>query len=121
MCCKEHAIYKTKPLEISLKFDLLLRCENNPCFCVCLFPPPPPPPLKGGRGFLMSPPLAVSLIQLFFISSFVLLPSPVGLSVLSFSAFAVLAHCFWHLTSISLNLHFPKGRLFCVVQGVVVF
>ena len=48
-------------------------------------------PPKGGRGFLMSPPCldlrAASLIPLFYISSFVLLPSPVALSVLSFSTF----------------------------------
>ena len=50
-------------------------------------------PPKGGWGFLMSPPClesqAVSLIPLFYISSLVLLPSPVALSVLSFSAFGL--------------------------------
>ena len=52
-------------------------------------------PLKGGRGFLMSslPPhvwnlRALSLTPLFNIFSFVLLPSPTALSVLSFSAFS---------------------------------
>ena len=42
--------------------------------------PPPPPPVWNLR--------AVSLIPLFYISSFVFLPSPVALSDLSFSAFA---------------------------------
>ena len=56
-------------------------------------PPHPPPPVWNFR--------AVSLIPLFYISSFVLLPSPVAL-------------CIWHifLNSFSLSLHYPKGRLF---------
>ena len=46
-------------------------------------------PLKGGRGFVMSPPpvwniKAVSLIPCFYISSFALLLSPVALSVILF-------------------------------------
>ena len=48
-------------------------------------------PPKGGQAFLMSPPVcnlkAFSLISLFYISSFVLLPSTVALSVLYISAF----------------------------------
>ena len=74
-------------------------------------------PPKGGLGFLMSPLLtpvwnlrAFGLIPLLYISFFVLLPSPVPLSALSFSAFGP----FRLLNYFSLNLHFPKGRLFCV-------
>ena len=50
-------------------------------------------------------------------SSFVILPSPVARSVLSFSAFVPLIL----LTYFSLNLHFSKGRLFCVAFVVVLF
>ena len=34
----------------------------------------------------------------------------------SYRSFCLLRFCFWHilLTSFFLNLHFPKGRLFCV-------
>ena len=46
---------------------------------------------REARAFLMSPPVwnlrAFSLIPLFYISSLLLLPSPVALAVLSFSAF----------------------------------
>ena len=49
---------------------------------------------------------AVGFIPLFYISSLVLLPSPFAVSVLSF--WPIL------LTYFSLNLHIPKGRLFCV-------
>ena len=57
---------------------------------------------------------AVSMIPLFFISSFVLLPSPVALSVLwiSFSAFGPLSGLLF-----SHSLHFRKGSLFCVALG----
>ena len=56
------------------------------------------------------------MIPLFYISALVLLhTSPVALSVLSFSAFGPFI-----LTSFSLNFHFPKGRLFCVVVVFVV-
>ena len=59
-------------------------------------PPLPPPPPKGGRGFLMSPPssrFGISGLSVWshfsIISSLVtvLLPSPLALSVLFFSAF----------------------------------
>ena len=66
-------------------------------FLYILFPPP-----KGGRIFLMSPPVwklrAVSLSPLFYISSFVLLPS-VLLLFLSYP-FLLLAH--------SSDFFFPK-------------
>ena len=54
---------------------------------------------------------AFSLIPLFCILSFVLMPRPVALSVLSF----------WPIlpTSFPLNLHFPKGRLFLFVFWAV--
>ena len=49
------------------------------------------------------------LIALFYITSFVLLPSHVALSVLSVSALGPFSR-----TSFSLKLHFSKGRLFCL-------
>ena len=64
-----------------------------------------PYPPKGGRGFLCLAPVwnfrAVSLIPPFYISSFVPLPSPVALSVLSFSAFGPLSWLLFLETSIS--------------------
>ena len=70
-------------------------------------------PPKGDRGISDSlPPVwnlrAVSLIPLFYISSLVLLPSPVALTLTLFCFCPIL------LTTFSLNLIFPKGRLFCV-------
>ena len=53
---------------------------------------------------------AFVVVVFLYISSLVLLRSPVALSVFSFSPFGPFS-----LTSFSLNLHFPKGiRLFCV-------
>ena len=63
-------------------------------------------PRRKAGGFLMSPPVwnlrAANLIPLFYISSIVILP------LFLFYPFLLLAH------SPDLNLHFPKGRLFCV-------
>ena len=72
-------------------------------------------PWREDGRFLMSPPCLESQGCQFdpiflYISSLVLLPSPVALSVLSLFCFI------WPilLASFSLNLHFPKGRLFCL-------
>ena len=69
----------------------------------------------------MSPPALsgiseVSLIPLFYICSLVLLPNLVTLSVSFFSAFGPFSGLLF-----SLNLHFPKGRLFCVALVFVSF
>ena len=56
---------------------------------------------------------ALSLIPLFYLSSFVFLPSPVAFSVLFVFAFWPI-----FLTSFSLNLHFVKGRFFFVAHVV---
>ena len=59
------------------------------------------PPHLESQGFQFD---ATFLYLLFLI----VLPSPVALSVLSFYAFGTLSRL------LSLNLHFLKGRLFCV-------
>ena len=77
-------------------------------------------PRREAEHFWCLPPVwnlrAFSLIQLFYICSFVLLPSPVAPSVLFCFCFGPIL-----LISFSLNLHFPKGRLFCMALLLSLF
>ena len=75
------------------KVLLTLNPKGRPGDFQCL-----PPPVWNLR--------AVSWIPLFYISSLVLLPSPVALCLILF--------CFWPIFLTSLNLHFMKGRLLCL-------
>ena len=66
-----------------------------------------------GRGFLMSPPYLESQ-GCQFDPNFLYLP--VCSSALSCLYFCIILFCFWPilLNYFSLNLRFPKGRLFCL-------
>ena len=74
-------------------------------------------PGRDAVNFWCLPPVwnlrTVGLIPLFYISSFVLLPK-------SCCSYSLILFCFWPIlqTSFSLNIHFPKYRLFCVALGL---
>ena len=92
--------------------QLLLLLQGLVCVCACVYTP------KGGRRFRCLPHIwnfrGCQFDPTFLFYTY-LLPFPVTLSVLPFfSAFGPIL-----LTGFSLNLHYPKGRVFCV--GLVLF